>query len=41
MGSNIGIIRSLDDRKRDKKEKYSKISAIALEYLETKLDEIK
>ena len=41
MGPNFGIIRSLDERIRDKKEKYSKISAIALEYLETKLDEIK
>lgn len=41
MGPNFGIIRSLDERIRDKKERYNKISNIALEYLDTKLDEIK
>ena len=41
MGPNFGIIRSLDERIRDKKERYNKISNIALEYLDAKLDEIK
>lgn len=41
MGPNFGIIRSLDERIRDKKERYTKISSIALEYLNTKLYEIK
>ena len=41
MGPNFGIIRSLDERIRDKKERYTKISNIALDYLDTKLDEIK
>lgn len=40
MGPNFGVIRSLDERIRDKKEKYNKISQIALDYLETKLSEI-
>ncbi|MGL4403140.1 MAG: methylenetetrahydrofolate--tRNA-(uracil(54)-C(5))-methyltransferase (FADH(2)-oxidizing) TrmFO [Fusobacteriaceae bacterium] len=40
MGPNFGVIRSLDERIRDKKEKYNKISKIALDYLETKLSEI-
>ncbi|MGL5542233.1 MAG: FADH(2)-oxidizing methylenetetrahydrofolate--tRNA-(uracil(54)-C(5))-methyltransferase TrmFO, partial [Fusobacteriaceae bacterium] len=40
MGPNFGVIRSLDERIRDKKEKYNKISKIALDYLETKISEI-
>ena len=40
MGPNFGVIRSLDERIRDKKEKYNKISQIALDYLETKISEI-
>ncbi len=39
MGPNFGVIKSLDERIRDKKEKYNKISTIALEYLEEKLSE--
>lgn len=42
MGPNFGIIRSLEGvRIRDKKERYTMISNIALEYLDTKLGEIK
>lgn len=41
MGPNFGVIRSLEERIRDKKEKYNKISNIALEYLEEKLSEDK
>lgn len=38
MGPNFGIIRSLDGaRIRDKKERYNKISEIALDYLNEKL----
>ena len=37
MGPNFGIIRPLDERIRDKKEKYNKMSKIALEYLEEEL----
>lgn len=40
MGPNFGVIRSLDERIRDKKEKYNKISQIALDYLATQLDRI-
>lgn len=40
MGPNFGVIRSLPERIKDKKEKYNKISQIALDYLETKLSEI-
>ena len=41
MGPNFGIIRSLDGmRKRDKKERYNKISEIALNYLENKIEEL-
>lgn len=41
MGPNFGIIKSLDERIRDKKEKYNKISKIALDYLEEKLTQEK
>nr|WP_221892212.1 methylenetetrahydrofolate--tRNA-(uracil(54)-C(5))-methyltransferase (FADH(2)-oxidizing) TrmFO [Cetobacterium sp. 8H] len=41
MGPNFGIIKSLDERIRDKKEKYNKISKIALDYLEEKLNQEK
>lgn len=38
MGPNFGMIRPLEGKKvKDKKERYNKISNIALEYLETKL----
>ena len=38
MGPNFGMIRALDGKKiRDKKERYNKISNIALEYLEEEL----
>lgn len=37
MGPNFGVIRSLNERIRDKKEKYNKISKIALEYLDERL----
>ncbi|MGL4981090.1 MAG: methylenetetrahydrofolate--tRNA-(uracil(54)-C(5))-methyltransferase (FADH(2)-oxidizing) TrmFO [Fusobacteriaceae bacterium] len=40
MGANFGVIRSLEERVREKKEKYNKISQIALDYLETKLSEL-
>ena len=40
MGPNFGIIRSLEERIRDKKERYNLVSKIALEYLDTKLSEI-
>ena len=41
MGPNFGIIRSLDGmRIRDKKERYNKISEIALNYLENKIEEL-
>ena len=33
MGANFGIIRSLDENIRDKKEKYRKLSERAIEYL--------
>lgn len=33
MGPNFGIIKSLEERIKDKKEKYTKISNISLEYL--------
>ena len=38
MGPNFGIIRSLDERIRDKKLKYNTISQIALEYLKEELE---
>ncbi|MGL5521241.1 MAG: FADH(2)-oxidizing methylenetetrahydrofolate--tRNA-(uracil(54)-C(5))-methyltransferase TrmFO, partial [Cetobacterium sp.] len=41
MGPNFGVIKSLDERIRDKKEKYNKISKIALEYLDEKLNQEK
>ncbi len=37
MGPNFGVIRSLNERIKDKKEKYNKVSKIALDYLEEKL----
>lgn len=37
MGANFGVIRSLDMRIKDKRERYLKISEIALEYLESEL----
>ena len=41
MGPNFGIIRSLDGvRIRDKKERYNTISKIALDYLDTKIEEL-
>ncbi|WP_270749467.1 methylenetetrahydrofolate--tRNA-(uracil(54)-C(5))-methyltransferase (FADH(2)-oxidizing) TrmFO [Fusobacterium hominis] len=41
MGPNFGIIRGLDgERIRDKKERYMRISQIALDYLDSKLGEI-
>lgn len=40
MGPNFGVIRSLEERIRDKKEKYNKISQIALDYLGTQLNQI-
>ena len=33
MGANFGIIRSLNENIRDKKEKYRKLSERAIEYL--------
>lgn len=39
MGANFGVIRSLSERIKDKKEKYNKISQIALEYLDEKMKE--
>ena len=33
MGANFGIIRSLDENIRDKKEKYRRLSQRAIEYL--------
>ncbi|MGL5050514.1 MAG: methylenetetrahydrofolate--tRNA-(uracil(54)-C(5))-methyltransferase (FADH(2)-oxidizing) TrmFO [Fusobacteriaceae bacterium] len=41
MGPNFGIIRSLEERVRDKKLKYNMISEIALKYLAEELDKIK
>ena len=41
MGPNFGIIRSLDVKIRDKKERYNEVSKIALAYLDTKLHEIR
>ena len=41
MGPNFGIIRSLDVKIRDKKERYNEVSKIALDYLDTKLHEIR
>ena len=41
MGPNFGMIRALEGKKiRDKKERYNKISNIALEYLDEKLKEL-
>lgn len=41
MGPNFGMIRALEGKKiRDKKERYNKISNIALEYLNEKLKEL-
>lgn len=37
MGPNFGVIKSLDERIKDKKLKYNKISEIALNYLSEKL----
>lgn len=39
MGPNFGIIRSLEERVRDKKLKYNMISEIALNYLQEELKE--
>ena len=39
MGPNFGIIRSLEERVRDKKLKYNMISEIALKYLQEELKE--
>ena len=41
MGPNFGMIRALEGKKiRDKKERYNKISNIALEYLDEKLKQL-
>lgn len=40
MGPNFGIIKSLEERVRDKKLKYNKVSEIALEYLKEELGKI-
>ena len=41
MGPNFGIIKSLNETIRDKKEKYRKLSQVALEYLKNKIVEDK
>ena len=41
MGPNFGIIKSLNENIRDKKEKYRKLSQVALEYLKNKIVEDK
>ena len=41
MGPNFGIIKSLNENIRDKKEKYKKLSQVALEYLKNKIVEDK
>ena len=41
MGPNFGIIKSLNENIRDKKEKYRKLSQVALEYLNNKIVEDK
>ncbi len=41
MGPNFGIIRGLEERERDKKLKYNKISQIALNYLEEEVAKCK
>lgn len=41
MGPNFGIIKSLNENIRDKKEKYRKLSQVALEYLKNKMVEDK
>ncbi|MEG0729925.1 MAG: FAD-dependent oxidoreductase, partial [Cetobacterium sp.] len=38
MGPNFGVIRSLEERVRDKKLKYNTISEIALNYLREELE---
>ncbi|MGL6063603.1 MAG: methylenetetrahydrofolate--tRNA-(uracil(54)-C(5))-methyltransferase (FADH(2)-oxidizing) TrmFO [Fusobacteriaceae bacterium] len=40
MGPNFGIIKSLEERIRDKKEKYKIISNIALDYLKIEMDKM-
>ncbi|MGL4392830.1 MAG: methylenetetrahydrofolate--tRNA-(uracil(54)-C(5))-methyltransferase (FADH(2)-oxidizing) TrmFO [Fusobacteriaceae bacterium] len=41
MGPNFGIIKSLEERIRDKNQKYNKISAIALDYLSREIKRCK
>ncbi|MGX6591506.1 methylenetetrahydrofolate--tRNA-(uracil(54)-C(5))-methyltransferase (FADH(2)-oxidizing) TrmFO [Cetobacterium ceti] len=38
MGANFGVIRSLEERIKDKKLKYNKVSEIALSYLKEELE---
>ncbi len=41
MGPNFGIVRSLEGKRiKDKRERYSKVAEIALEYLDEKLKEL-
>lgn len=39
MGANFGVIKSLDERIKNKSERYNKISKIALDYLDERLKE--